>query len=253
MPTTLRTADAYYALSAGIANRAATLARGAASVGAAALIVAQHQAAQAAQADAGIAAMLTEQSIGATPDARINPLAFTTSTQAFAAMAGPAEVDWKFSLIVSSLVQDAGRAAQSVAVASRPRVQYVRQLSPPSCSRCAVLAGRVYRFSTGFLRHPGCDCIMVPTTSESRDLTSDPVDLLRSGQITGLSKADREALDAGADFGQVVNVRSKAAGLGEAGEVISRAGRPTPAGIFRMAGGDRDESLALLRDFGYII
>src|SRR5690606_23965723 len=33
---------------------------------------------------------------------------------------------------------------------------YVRMLTPPSCSRCTVLAGRWYRKNAGFARHPGC-------------------------------------------------------------------------------------------------
>lgn len=57
--------------------------------------------------------------------------------------------------IVATQVQDAGRVADGVAAMGRPRVQgYIRYLSPPSCSRCAVLAGRWYRVSAGFQRHP---------------------------------------------------------------------------------------------------
>ena len=93
---------------------------------------------------------------------------------------------------------------------------------------------------------------MIPTTSAAPDLTYDPVDLAHRGLVTGLSKADMEALRDGADFGQVVNVRSRKAGLRESGEALTRASRPTPAGIFKTAGGDRDRALALLSQHGYI-
>lgn len=36
------------------------------------------------------------------------------------------------------------------------RFGYVRVLNPPSCGRCAILAGRFYRWSAGFQRHPMC-------------------------------------------------------------------------------------------------
>ena len=97
-----------------------------------------------------------------------------------------------------------------------------------------------------------CDCVMVPTTVASPDLTYDPIELARDGQVTGLSKADRRALDEGADFAQIVNVRAKAAGLSESGQVLARAGRMTPAGIFDLAGDDRDYALELLRKYEYI-
>jgi len=83
-------------------------------------------------------------------------------------------------------------------------------------------------------------------------LRQDPEELVRSGQVTGLSKADRQALADGADLGRVVNVRSKKAGLLEAGHALTRGGKPTPAGIYRTAGDDRDRALDLLARYGYI-
>jgi hypothetical protein len=69
--------------------------------------------------------------------------------------------------------------------------------------------------------------------------------------VTGLSKADLLALADGADLNQLVNVRLKKAGLRESGRVLSRAGRPTPEGIYRMSS-TRTEAVALLRRFGYV-
>lgn len=58
--------------------------------------------------------------------------------------------------ILQTQLADAGRAAASVAIAARPRVGYVRMLQTPSCSRCAVLAGKWFRYNQGFQRHPRC-------------------------------------------------------------------------------------------------
>lgn len=58
--------------------------------------------------------------------------------------------------IIATQVADAGRAAVGVGIAARPRVGWVRMLSTPSCSRCAVLAGKFFRWNQGFLRHPRC-------------------------------------------------------------------------------------------------
>lgn len=197
-------------------------------------------------------AMLAEQGLRESPEVSLVPLAFTTGMTEIEAMLDQTEVDWQFDRLVASLVQDAGRAAQLVDGTSRPRVQHVRHLNLPSCSRCAVLAGRIYRYSTGFQRHPGCDCVMIPTTVAAADLTYDPERLARDGLVTGLSKADMKALDDGADFNQIVNVRTRKAGLRQSGEALIRAGRPTPAGIYRLAGVDRDRALALFAEHGYI-
>lgn len=152
-----------------------------------------------------------------------------------------------------TLVADAGRMGQSVATTATPAATgHVRYLNPPSCGRCAVLAGRVYRWSDGFLRHPQCDCVMLPVgESPESDLIHDPEDAFESGQIKGLSQAETEAIEAGADLGQVINVRRKKAGLSRAGRVLQRGRQPTPEGIYAMAS-DRAEAVELLRRFGYI-
>jgi hypothetical protein len=200
-------------------------------------------------AERAVAEMLAEQRIEAPADARLTAPAFTTDVQAFAAMLD-ASGAVGLERLVESLVQDAGRAAESVAAAVRPNVYHVRYVSPPSCSRCAVLAGRVYRWSDGFLRHPHCDCTMIPTRSAS-PLRQSPDALVAAGHVTGLSKADRKAIADGADLSQVVNIRRRQAGLREAGAVLSRDGRLTPAGIYRLAS-DRAHAVELLRAAGYI-
>lgn len=250
MPLRLRTADRYYRFSARLADRAVARALRERSLMGAAGVVAAHQATQANEAQAATSAMLAEQGERIPPAAALSALAFTTPLSSITAMLSDAEVEWQFARIVRGLVQDAGRAAQSVDMAARPSIVHVRHLNLPSCSRCAVLAGRVYRYSDGFKRHPGCDCVMIPTTVSSPDAAYDVADLARSGQVTGLSKADLRALEDGADFNQVVNVRSKKAGLTDAGEVLARRGRLTPAGIYRRAD-TREEAVDLLRQAGY--
>lgn len=195
--------------------------------------------------------MLEQQGIEAAAEAALNALAFTTEVTRLVAMID-ATVDAEFERLVASLVQDSGRAAETVAVAVRPDVRFVRYLTLPSCSRCAVLAGRVYRYSQGFLRHPNCDCVMLPTTVAAPDLVQDPADLARNGQIRGLSRADMLAIEAGADFGQVVNVRLRKAGLRQAGRVLARRGRPTPEAIFAAAS-TREAAVAALKAAGYLL
>jgi len=214
--------------------------------------VARYQVAQAVLASRAVDQMLTEQDIDAPALATINPTAFTTTLDTFEQMLADITADWQAERLAESLVVDAARAAQGAAVTARPHVEHVRHLNLPSCSRCAVLAGRVYRYSEGFKRHPGCDCVMIPVTVASPDLTYDPVELARNGQVTGLSKADLRAVTDGADFNKVVNVRLRKAGLTESGRVLSRAGRPTPEAIYRLAPDDREEAIRLLRAAGYL-
>lgn len=126
-------------------------------------------------------------------------------------------------------VADAGRVAAGVAVTTRAGIEYVRMLNPPSCSRCVILAGRVYRFNDGFERHPRCDCIHIPTRGEeaanSEGLISDPKayfeSLTESEQDKAFTHDGAQAIRDGADMNQVVNARRGAAGLAPAGARIT--------------------------------
>lgn len=62
----------------------------------------------------------------------------------------------RFLQTAGTAISDAGRAAERTGMAVRPIGGYVRMLTPPSCSRCAVLAGRRYSSGTAFQRHPRC-------------------------------------------------------------------------------------------------
>lgn len=252
MPRQLPSAARHYRLSSLLALRAAREARRVAKRGpsAVATVIATHQLAQAVSSERGVAEMLKAQDINVAADAALNALAFITELDRLEAMIG-ATAEAELERLVESLVQGSGRAAESVAIAVRPDIYFVRYLSPPSCARCAVLAGRVYRWSQGFPRHPNCDCVMIPTTAAA-PYAQDPVEMFKQGLVTGLSKADTKAIQDGASFDQVVNVRRRHAGLVESGRVLARAGKPTPEGIYRMAGDDREKAVALLAKYGYI-
>lgn len=175
-------------------------------------------------------------------------------------------------MLVRTTVADAGRQAAGVDTAARPGVGYTRMLNPPSCGRCAILAGRFYRWNAGFKRHPGCDCVHVQSTqgavagATSEGLLTDP-----KAYFDGLPEADQNrlfgaanarAIRDGGDMNRVVNAGPRKAG-GPRGSLTTTEGtarrgfaanvrgqRLTPEGIYRQAG-SRDEALKLLEKHGY--
>ncbi len=170
--------------------------------------------------------------------------------------------------IVGTQVQDAGRVATGVGITARPEVTtWVRLLSPPSCGRCAILAGRRYRYSDGFQRHPNCDCLMVPASEDvAGDLRTDPrayfASLTRADQERYFGVNNTRAILDGADMNQVVNAGRSTDTAG--GRKFTRDGatrigaargrgafRPTPEQIYAEAT-DRDDAIRLLRRFGFI-
>jgi hypothetical protein len=116
-------------------------------------------------------------------------------------------------MLVRTQVQDAGRMAVQAAMAAQPRLRgYVRHVNLPSCARCIILAGRFYRYSDGFQRHPNCDCTMIPAVGEEFVEPQDPAELITQMRDKhaaklrqSLSGGDLKALEHGADLNQVVN------------------------------------------------
>lgn len=156
--------------------------------------------------------------------------------------------------VVHTQISDAFRQAESVSVTTRPRIGHVRMVNAPCCQRCAVLAGRVYRWSTGFQRHPRCDCFMVPTTIAN---PSAPGVVIGPDDIKDLTKSQRKAIDDGADVNQVIN--SHRAGARGKGGMTTTAGkrkgsgqRLTPEGIYKVSA-TREEAVERLRQHGYLI
>jgi hypothetical protein len=180
--------------------------------------------------------------------------------------------------VLTSALADTGRQVGGVTVAARPNVGYTRMLNPPSCERCVVLAGRFYRWNTGFLRHPRCDCVHVPTgvkstaAARAEGLIDDPYEyfngLSKAEQDKIFGKAYAQAVRDGSDIFQVVN--SKRGRLkhglfttegttrrGYAGAKLKRGQkRLTPEGIYSLAGKEnltREQTLSLLEQHGYIL
>lgn len=132
--------------------------------------------------------------------------------------------------LVSGLqVVDALRVATGLHGVAR-NLGYVRMLSGGSCSRCVILAGRWYRWSSGFDRHPGCDCVHVPAPeSVAGDMTVDPhaafSAMTPAQQAKSFGVQGAQAIRDGADPSQVVNARRGAWGLAPAGARLTKAER----------------------------
>lgn len=109
----------------------------------------------------------------------------------------------RLGMIVQTQVADAWRGAAGVAIASTRQAGYVRVVSPPCCQRCAVLAGKVYKWNRGFDRHPRCDCVHYPTGVGGWD--QGYTDFIGPEDIKDLTAAQRKAIDDGADMNQVIN------------------------------------------------
>lgn len=140
--------------------------------------------------------------------ATIPPAAFDQEAQAQAALDSGRLL---LGTIASTALADTARAAIGASYAGHRGVDgYLRTLTPPSCSRCIVLAGRFYRWSAGFQRHPKCDCINIPAHRGDTPLI-EPTDYFHSLPTTeqdrAFTKAGAQAIRDGADISQVVNAR----------------------------------------------
>lgn len=227
-------------------------------------------------ADAGRAATAT--ALATTREAKIS-----RAREALRATRLSPEREAKIAAILARR-QDAVAAAEAEAQAGEPEkaapagrgvsIGYVRMLQPPSCDRCAILAGTWYRWNKGFERHPFCDCIHIPASeAASDDLTADPMAYFRSlspeQQAYYFGKANSEAIREGASIFAVVNAQRKGAmftaddgrrytTVGTRAKRRKRDGgsppvlRPTVWQIMRDAKGDRAEALRLLELYRYV-
>lgn len=167
-------------------------------------------------------------------------------------------------------IADTGRAADSVAMAVRlDIIGYERVVHLPACSRCIVLAGRLYQYNQGFQRHPACDCTMEPVTREQRR-NARPENTPRAlftamsarEQDKAFTIAGAKAIRDGADISRVVNARRGMTTATYYGRTIkvtrerarrgARSPRLMPEEIYRRAK-DREHALNLLRKHGYIL
>src|SRR5690606_19460949 len=109
-----------------------------------AAVVAEYQYEAIGNTFASSAAILAEQGIEAPTVARANMSSLLTAGAATVEMLDKAASNEAFDRLVLTLVNDAGRTAAAVDIARRPAITgHIRSLNLPSCSRCAVLAGRV--------------------------------------------------------------------------------------------------------------
>jgi hypothetical protein len=215
-----------------------------------------------------VADMLAEQNIDADPAGEVNVTRFAgvaSDGRPLRSLLEQAKTGTSLDLMALTQVADAFRVSAGVAIAARPRVGWTRMVTPPCCPRCAILAGKFYRWNQGFQRHPGCDCRHIPTTEDREgDVRTDPQALFAQGRVNGVTRAEREAIEAGADLNQVINARRSLyvddAGRRLTRESTTRAGgsrgvngvRATPEQIYRDADGDRGEALRLLTRHGYL-
>lgn len=163
-------------------------------------------------------------------------------------------------MLVRTQVADASRGAAGVAIAARPGIGWTRMVSAPCCQRCAVLAGKRFRYNDGFLRHPRCDCRHIPVGQDFERFTSE----VRPAQVRDLTEAQRQAVEDGADLNQVINTHRKGARSADGmttSEGTSRRGvagargvkrRLTPEAAYRVSA-TREEALERLKQHGYLV
>lgn len=180
--------------------------------------------------------------------------------------------------LLESEIQDAGRSAAQAEMIGQGWQNYVRVLVPPSCKRCVVLAGRIYRDLDGFERHPKCDCQNVPAEgweqAHDAGLVSSPGEAFAKGHIRDLTAGERRAIEDGADPVGVINSSSgiyvagihgrrvKATTYGTTKRAAWRRANPSkpvrlrPEAIYRLVdreyGGSQAEARRLLKVYGYL-
>jgi hypothetical protein len=123
----------------------------------------------------------------------------------------------RLAMYTQTSVVDTARSAVAAGMAARPHAAgYYRALRPPSCARCAILAGKFFRWNAGFKRHPRCDCVHTPVNAPDDRFEYDARAAIAAGQVTGLSKADLKAIvEHGANPAQVVNAKQAMYNVGE--------------------------------------
>ncbi|WP_143109820.1 hypothetical protein [Agromyces sp. CF514] len=158
---------------------------------------------------------------------------------------------------VLTVLADTRRQVYSADITQRPGVAgYTRMLNTPSCSRCVMLAGRWYRWSQGFQRHPRCDCMHIPS-SENRagDFRTDPQayfdSLSGAEQDRVFTKHGAQAIRDGADMNRVENVRLRGLGTETSHRKFGTPYRLTVDDIYRNAG-TRADAIRLLTMEGFI-
>lgn len=136
---------------------------------------------------------------------------------------------------VGTLLSDTARMNEQAGMKSRHVTSYIRTLSPPSCGRCVILAGKRYSTDEAFDRHPGCDCKNLPAPEGEWEM--DPrehLDGLSDAELARTlgSKANAQAYRDGADLNQLINAYRKAGTVSKA-QVYNRTISYTTEGVTR--------------------
>jgi hypothetical protein len=172
-------------------------------------------------------------------------------------------------MVTRTVIADTGRQADQASMVGNKQVtSYVRVVELPACSRCIILAGREYSVSTGFQRHPNCDCTMEPVTKRKAGYTLDARDMYdrmsaeQRRRVFG--EAGSKAIDDGANIYSVVNARKSMDKVEMFGRTVQvtytgtgsrrkkRPPRLMPEEIYRLADGDRNHAIRLLYKNGYL-
>ncbi|MEV0256395.1 hypothetical protein AB0H82_19295 [Streptomyces sp. NPDC050732] len=201
--------------------------------------------------------------------ARSAPASISAQRRMFSPRAAMARGAAFLDLVVRTVVADTGRQAdQAAMVANRGVRAYVRVVELPACSRCIILAGREYGVSSGFLRHPRCDCTMEPVTRRNHPTPLDAEDLFESMSPAQRRKtfgeAGAKAVQDGARISSVVNARKgmdrvemfgrtvQVTRVGTGSRKKKRPPRLMPEEIYRLAGDDRNQAIQLLYKNGFL-
>lgn len=217
-----------------------------------------------------------EQFASQTPDgrdamgllARAAPQAIVAQRRGFSPRAAMARAGAWLDMVVRTVVGDTGRQADQVAmIANRKVIAYVRVVELPACARCIILAGREYGVSSGFLRHPRCDCTMEPVTRKHRPMPLDAESLFESMDDAQRRKvfgeAGAKAIADGARISSVVNARKRMDQVEMFGRTVQvtytgtgskkkkRPPRLMPEEIYRQAE-SREQAIRLLYKNGYL-
>lgn len=219
-----------------------------------------------------------EQFASQTPDGRdawrliagAIPRSISAQRRGFSARAAMARGAAFLDMVVRTVVADTGRQAdQAAMVGNRNVVAYVRVVELPACARCVILAGREYGVSSGFLRHPNCDCTMEPVTRKNNPRPLDAHDLFESmtpaQRRRTFGEAGTKAIEDGSRISTVVNARKGMDRVQMFGHTVQvthvgtgsrkkprRPPRLMPEEIYKQAGDDRNHAIRLLYKNGYL-
>lgn len=152
----------------------------------------------------------------------------------------------------------AGDSVMSASVAAHPTATgYVRMIHAGACSNCIILAGKWFRWNTGFQRHPSCKCTHIPARESGDSLLTNPYEyfgsLSREEQDRAFGENDAEAIRQGADIYRVVNTRARGLSSGRTWQ-SRRYDSPSTMSVDEILdrGLSKADTRALLAEHGFI-